>query len=137
MIRFLAPYALVLAGGAFVLQWLEYRALSRSLAMEIYVALIAAAFAAGGIWLGWRLSARRRGPGFVRNEAALKSLKLTGQEIRVLEKLASGRSNKEIGRDLGLSPNTVKTHLSNLFAKLGAQRRTEAVGRARELELIP
>jgi NarL family two-component system response regulator LiaR len=137
MIRFIGPYALALAAGAFILQWLEFKQLTRAITLEIYVALIAAAFAAGGLWLGWRMAARRRGPGFVRNEAALRSLKLTRQEVRVLEKLASGRSNKEIGRDLGLSPNTVKTHLANLFGKLGASRRTEAVGRARELELIP
>lgn len=137
MLRLIVAYGMALAVGAFVLQWLDYKALTRSIAWELYVALIAAAFAAGGVWLGWRLAARARGPGFVRNAAALKSLKLTGQEVRVLEKLASGRSNKEIGRELGLSPNTVKTHLSNLFAKLDAGTRTEAVGRARELELIP
>jgi two-component system, NarL family, response regulator LiaR len=137
MIRIVAPYALALAAGAFLLEWLDYRRLSRELALEVYVAIIAAAFAAGGIWLGWRLAARRRGPGFTRNDAALKSLGLTRQELRVLETLASGRSNKEIGLSLGLSPNTVKTHLANACAKLGVSRRTEAVGRARELELIP
>lgn len=137
MTRLILPYGLALAAGAFVLQWLDYKALSRSMALEFYIALVAAAFAAGGVWLGWRLAAKRRGPGFQRNAAAVKALRLTGQEMRVLETLASGRSNKEIGRDLGLSPNTVKTHLSNLFAKLEAGTRTEAVGRARELELIP
>lgn len=137
MLRFIGPYALALAAGAFILQWLEFKQLTRAITLEIYVTLIAAAFAGGGVWLGWRIAARRRGPGFVRNAAAVKSLRLTGQEMRVLEKLAAGGSNKDIGRDLGLSPNTVKTHVANLFAKLGASRRTEAVGRARELELIP
>uniref|UniRef100_UPI0025F72B84 response regulator transcription factor n=1 Tax=Brevundimonas sp. TaxID=1871086 RepID=UPI0025F72B84 len=59
------------------------------------------------------------------------------QEMRVLSELASGRANKEIARAMGLSPNTIKTHLANLFAKLGAATRTEAVTRARELSLIP
>lgn len=62
---------------------------------------------------------------------------MTGQEIKVLERLAAGRSNKEIARDLGLSPNTVKTHVGNLYAKLEVSRRTQAVGKARELSLIP
>ncbi|MBL8773220.1 MAG: response regulator transcription factor [Phenylobacterium sp.] len=137
MVRFAAPYAIALAAGAFLLQWLEYRQLSHGLALEAYIAILALAFSAGGAWLGWRLAARRRGPGFVRNEAALASLRLTRQELRVLEILATGQSNKEIGRTLGLSPNTVKTHLANACAKLGVSRRTEAVGRARELDLIP
>jgi NarL family two-component system response regulator LiaR len=46
-------------------------------------------------------------------------------------------SNKEIARDLGLSPNTVKTHVANLYGKLEVSRRTQAVGKARELALIP
>ena len=55
----------------------------------------------------------------------------------MLERLAAGQSNKEIARTLGLSPNTVKTHVANLFAKLEASRRTEAVNKARDLHLIP
>jgi DNA-binding CsgD family transcriptional regulator len=67
----------------------------------------------------------------------LASLGLTGQEVKVLERVAAGQSTKEIARTLGLSPNTVKTHLSNLFAKLEVSRRTQAVMKARELHLIP
>ena len=57
--------------------------------------------------------------------------------MRVLTALAAGGANKDIARALGLSPNTVKTHLAHLFAKLEAGTRTEAVGRARDLGLIP
>lgn len=56
---------------------------------------------------------------------------LSPRERRVLDLLAEGRSNKEIARELGVSANTVKTHLANLYAKLGARRRTEAVAAAR------
>ena len=99
--------------------------------------MIGAAFAAGGVWVGWKLTARAAPGPFERNTAALASLRLTGQEVRVLERLAAGQSNKEIARTLGLSPNTVKTHVANLFAKLGASRRTQAIGKARDLSLIP
>jgi len=137
MIRTVLLWALVLALGAFALQWLEYRFLVRAFSWQLYVGLIGAAFAAGGVWVGFRLAARARPETFARNDAALASLGLTGQEVKVLELLAAGRSNKEIARDLGLSPNTVKTHVSNLYGKLEVSRRTQAVGKARELTLIP
>jgi DNA-binding NarL/FixJ family response regulator len=136
MTRTVIAWALVLAAGAFALQWLEYRYVLRVLPREVYVGLIGVAFAAGGVWVGWRLT-RRQAPGpFQRNQAALAALGLTGQEVRVLEKLAAGQSNKEIARALGLSPNTVKTHVANLFAKLEVSRRTQAIGKARDLDLI-
>jgi len=137
MIRTVLLWALVLALGAFALQWLEYRFLVRAFSWQVYVGLVGVAFATGGVWLGWRLAARARPETFARNEAALASLGLTGQEVKVLERLAAGRSNKEIARDLGLSPNTVKTHVGNLYGKLAVSRRTQAVGKARELALIP
>ena len=137
MTRNIVASALILALGAFGLQWLEHRQLMRQLAPELFVLVIALAFTAGGLWVGWTIAARRRGPGFARNEAAIASLGLTRQEMRVLERMASGGSNKDLARELGLSPNTIKTHLSNLFAKLEASTRTQAVSRARELEIIP
>lgn len=137
MIRTVLLWALVLAVGAFALQWLEYRFLVRAFSWQVYVGLIGVAFAAGGVWIGWKLAARARPETFARNDAALASLGLTGQEVKVLERLAAGRSNKEIARDLGLSPNTVKTHVANLYGKLEVSRRTQAVGKARELALIP
>ncbi|MGQ3081017.1 MAG: LuxR C-terminal-related transcriptional regulator [Allorhizobium sp.] len=61
---------------------------------------------------------------------------LSSREREVLEELASGRSNKEIARLLDMTEHTVKFHLKNIFGKLGAERRTEAVARARALKLI-
>jgi ATP/maltotriose-dependent transcriptional regulator MalT len=55
----------------------------------------------------------------------------------VLDLLAAGQSNKVIARALGISPNTVKTHLARLFAKLEVESRTQAIRKARELELVP
>ncbi|WP_168077314.1 response regulator transcription factor [Caulobacter sp. SSI4214] len=137
MIRTILVWALVLAVGAFALQWLEDEFVIGHFAWRTYVGLIGVAFAAGGVWVGWKIAARPRPNGFQRNDAALTALGLTGQEIRVLERLAAGRSNKEIARDLGLSPNTVKTHVANLYGKLEVGRRTQAIGKARELALIP
>lgn len=61
---------------------------------------------------------------------------LSPREQHVLALLARGLSNKELARELGVSANTVKTHLANLYDKLGARRRTEAIAAARRLGLI-
>jgi DNA-binding NarL/FixJ family response regulator len=137
MTRAILLWALVLTAGATALQWLEYQYLARAFSPQVYVAIIGSACAAGGVWLGWKLTARAAPGPFQRNAAALAALGLTGQEVKVLERLADGQSNKEIARDLGLSPNTVKTHLANLFAKLEVSRRTQAILKARDLQLIP
>ncbi len=137
MIRTVILWGLVLAVGALALQWLEYQYLVRVFSRDIYVAAIGVLFAAGGVWVGWRLTTRPGPERFELNALARDSLGLTGQEMRVLEGLAAGQSNKEIARALGLSPNTVKTHLANLFAKLDVRRRTQAIGKARDLRLIP
>ncbi|NWG52569.1 MAG: response regulator transcription factor [Hydrogenophilaceae bacterium] len=137
MARTIALYALALALAAFALQWLEHRALVRAFPLQGYIALIGVAFAGLGLYVGWRLAARPSGQGFARNDAALRSLGITERERAVLDLLAAGQSNKEIARALGVSPNTVKTHIARLYEKLDVQRRTQAVSRARDLALIP
>jgi two-component system NarL family response regulator len=51
---------------------------------------------------------------------------LTGREVEVLELIARGRSNREIGEALGIAEGTVKTHVNGILAKLGARDRTDA-----------
>ncbi|MEW6422080.1 MAG: response regulator transcription factor [Deinococcota bacterium] len=62
--------------------------------------------------------------------------RLTPRESEVLPLLAQGYSNKEIAKNLGVSPDTVKDHLARLYAKLDAGDRTEAVSRARSIGLL-
>jgi DNA-binding CsgD family transcriptional regulator len=138
MLKTALIYGLALAAGALALQWLEYRWWARSHAGEVYVALIAVFFLVLGVWVGTRLFPRRLpADGFEPNERALGSLGITGREYDVLRLLAAGRSNKQIARQLDVSPNTVKTHVARLFGKLKAARRTEAILIARELGLVP
>ena len=61
---------------------------------------------------------------------------LSPRELQVLALIAAGASNPEIARDLVISINTVKRHVTNIFGKLGATSRTQAVARGRELELV-
>lgn len=65
-----------------------------------------------------------------------QSAGLSVREREVLDELANGRSNKEIARLLDMTEHTVKFHLKNVYGKLGAERRTDAVARAKQLKLI-
>jgi two-component system nitrate/nitrite response regulator NarL len=62
--------------------------------------------------------------------------RLGSRQRDILEQMADGRSNKEIARTLGLSPATVKTHVAQVIAVLGATNRTEAAAKARAQGLI-
>jgi LuxR family maltose regulon positive regulatory protein len=70
-------------------------------------------------------------------EAAAMIDPLTDRELEVLRELAGGLSNKALARTLFVSLDTVKTHLKNVYAKLGVSNRRDAVIRGRELGLIP
>lgn len=138
MLRTVLIYGLALALGAVALQWLEYQVWARAHAREAYMALIAAGFMGLGIWVGARLfRTQAQVVGFEPNTRVQASLGITSREHEVLLLLAAGHSNKQIAHQLGLSPNTVKTHIARLYEKLEAARRTEAILRARELGLIP
>jgi DNA-binding NarL/FixJ family response regulator len=68
--------------------------------------------------------------------AGLSSEALTGRELNVLELLAQGKSNKEIGVSLYISETTVKSHLRSIFKKLNVLSRTEAISVASRRGLI-
>ena len=139
-----------LLGGVLIagLKVIEYRWLLVENSIEIYAGLVAAVFAGLGIWLGRRITRRPERvvvrevmvpapTTFVRDELKLESLGITARELEVLELIAAGLSNKEIAALVHVSENTVKTHSSRVFDKLGAKRRTQAVQLGKELRLIP
>jgi DNA-binding CsgD family transcriptional regulator len=130
-------YGVVLALGTVALQFLDYQRWVRSNTEELYFFLIAAAFLGLGIWVGARLFGVRLPPSEPGNPKAVEQLGISPSELTVLTKLAVGHSNKEIAAALDISPNTVKTHVAHLFEKLGANRRTDAINRARELGILP
>jgi DNA-binding NarL/FixJ family response regulator len=136
-LRIVVVYGALLAAASLGLEWLQYRYLVRAYSFEVYVALVALAFLGLGLWAGSRLF-RRAPPAalFERNSLVLETLGISERELEVLELLAAGRSNKEIAGRLGVSPNTVKTHVAKLYDKLDVNRRTEAIRRARELGML-
>lgn len=132
----LSAYGAALALGVLLLDWLDYERRVR-LGADWTLAVAALAFLILGIWFGARALARPKLAPFDSNPKALAALNISPRELEVLIELAAGRSNKEIARRLAVSPNTIKTHASRLFSKLGAARRTDAIARARALGLIP
>lgn len=124
------------------IQFSQYRLLTFGNAEPWYVGLIAVLFAVLGIWAGGKLTHKKvvpetkPEPASPFNPALLEKLGITPREMEVLEAMATGLSNQEIADRLFVSLNTVKTHTSNLFSKLDAQRRTQAIQRAKELGLL-
>jgi len=148
MKRHVLIYGLV--GGILiaVLKWTEYRFLVIEHSIEIYGGLIAVTFAVLGIWLGLKITGTKekvvvkevRAPGgesFVADDRKREDLGITRRELEILELIAQGMSNREIAERLFVSENTVKTHSSRLFDKLGAKRRTQAVQMGKSARLIP
>lgn len=135
--RRMLVYGGLLAAGAVALQLLDDQRLARSYPGEFGLFLLAAGFLALGVFLGVRVFARPAAPAFDGNPRVQAAIGISPRELEVLHALAAGGSNKEIAQALGVSPNTVKTHVARLYAKLEAGRRTEAVGKARALGLLP
>ena len=131
-----------------VLKLVEYRFLVVEHSIEIYGGLIALLFAGVGIWLGLKLTRPKElvvfkevavstAESFALNQGRVRELTITPRELEILGLIANGLSNREIAEKLFVSENTVKTHSSRLFDKLGAKRRTQAVQMGKELGLIP
>ena len=136
MVRIVILYALALALAATALEWLQYSYAVRVFSTDIYIGLLAVGFISLGLWAGTKLTPRPASTVFQRNDAAIRSLGLTARECEILALLASGQSNKEMARVLGISPNTVKTHIARVYEKLEVQRRIQAIEKARWLALI-
>ena len=152
MKRTVLLYGLIGAAMILALDLAQYRFLVLEHSLEIYGLIVAFLFAALGIWLGLKLTRPterlivREVPvpvpvpastEFVVNAASVERLGLTPRELEILALIAEGLSTREIAERIYVSENTVKTHSANLFTKLNARRRTQAVQIAKEAGVIP
>lgn len=144
-------YGIAMAALFGLLKYIEYSYFVRDIPLEIYVGVVALGFAVLGIWAGTRLARPKtiekkvieekvveveRPAALSIDEAEVNRLGISKREYEVLELIAQGMSNQEIAEHLFVSNSTVKTHTSNLFSKLDARRRTQAVQIAKELRII-
>ena len=140
-----------ISGGLLIaaLKFTEYRFLVIEHSVEMYGGLIALLFAAVGVWLGLSMTRKKEvvvvkevpvvvvDRPFAVDEERVRALGITPRELEILQHIARGMSTREIADALFVSENTVKTHSSRLFDKLGVNRRMKAVEAGRTLGLIP
>src|SRR5580658_5217103 len=150
--RFLARYKHIFLYGAalalllLLLNWLEWKFIVMDRAIEIYSGAIALVFTGLGIWLARKLARPKWKTVIVEKEVYVKPgtintkelarLGLSARELEVLQGMAEGLSNQEIAARLFVSLNTIKTHSANIFEKLDVRRRTQAVDKAKKLNII-
>ncbi|MEI6265499.1 MAG: LuxR C-terminal-related transcriptional regulator [Sphingobacteriia bacterium] len=142
-------YGTALACLLFLLKWMEFKWMIYSNSMDKYIGAIALFFTILGIWLATHLIKPKTNTIIVEkwlnptpvengliNELAIENLGISAREMEVLNLMAKGMSNAEIAADLYLSIPTIKTHIANLFFKLEVKRRTQAIEKAKRLQLI-
>lgn len=133
MTKLIIKYGLILflALGAF--KFLEFQFFSHKMSLELYLGLVATAFLAIGYWVSRYFSKSSAQEPEIDVD---KLAQFSEREQEILLFLSQGYTNKEIAKSLGISPNTVKTHISKLFDKLEVNNRTQAVAEAKLLKLI-
>jgi DNA-binding CsgD family transcriptional regulator len=116
--------------------------------LELFIGFIALLFMVLGIWLALKLVKPKVVTNIIEKEIYIDSsakeidqkeiekLGISKRELEVLNLMATGLSNEEIARQLFVSLNTIKTHSSNIFLKLEVKRRTQAVEKAKRLNII-
>ena len=106
------------------------------LSIEILIAAIAVIFLFLGIYLN-KKSLHKPPSTTLADPKQLIKLGISKREYEVLIEIAKGLSNKEIAAKLFVTESTIKSHVSNLLVKLASKRRTQAIKKAKELQILP
>jgi DNA-binding CsgD family transcriptional regulator len=142
-------YGVSMAMVLFLLKLLEAHFIVYNFRLDLFIGAMAIVFTALGIWLALKLVKPKvetriiekevyinnSGPAET-NQKEIANLGISRRELDVLNLMATGLSNEEIAGKLFISLNTVKTHSSNIFLKLDVKRRTQAVEKAKRLNII-
>ena len=114
----------------------KYSYMAGSTSIELIIVLVALIFLFIGFYLNKRNPAGANTNSKDIDLERIKSLGISDREYEVLLQLSKGLSNKEIAKALFVSESTIKTHVSNLFVKLDAKRRTQAIQKAKEFHIL-
>jgi DNA-binding NarL/FixJ family response regulator len=131
-------FGILIASLLILFKLAEYSYLRTSTSPEMWIAVVSLVFFGIGIFIS------RKYLPVIKKEAAPREidpkqagkLGLSKREYEILHLINDGLSNQQIADKLFVSENTVKKHVSNLFLKLDVQRRTEAIKKAKELNII-
>lgn len=126
--RSLLEYGAFIALVLILLNILEYTYFAGYLRIELYLTVCASLFTLMGIWIAESLRVQDVHVQSV--SLSFSDFNLTNREQIVLELMSEGLSNAEIAAHLSISIHTVKTHVSNIFAKMDVKRRTQAIKKA-------
>jgi len=114
----------------------KYSVLSGDLKIEWSIGIIAIIFFFVGLYINRKGKNQQIESSTPIDKQTLESVGLSKREYEILQEISNGLSNKEIADKLFVSESTVKTHVSNLFIKLDAKRRTQAIKNAKALKII-
>ena len=136
MFRVVVIFALMIIAIILLFRLSAYSLMSGNLRAEIILSTVAVVFLIVGLYINRRVQKKSVESAKEIDKSKIEELGLSNREYEVLEQIAQGLSNKEIANKLFVSESTVKTHVSNLFIKLDAQRRTQAIQIAKESGIL-
>lgn len=115
----------------------RYAYFSGDIAIELVIAVIAVIFFIIGIYINKKSGNHHAVKSTTIDPDKISELGISSREYEVLLHISEGMSNKEIADKLFISESTIKTHVSNLLVKLDAKRRTQAIQKAKDLQILP
>ncbi len=116
----------------------KYSISTSNIKIELVITVVAVVFFVIGLYLNQKRSKGQEiaNPQIEIDREKISELGISDREYEILVQIAEGLSNKEIADKLFISESTIKTHVSNLFVKLDAKRRTQAIQKAKQLRII-
>jgi len=147
MKRTILAYAFLTALLIVAIKYFEVSLFTGQISMKLYITAIGILFLAIGALVGLKLRKRQvriekevvvqyvEKPAEEQVEIGENDL-LSARENEVLMHIAKGLTNREIAERLFVSENTIKTHVNNIYSKLGVSRRVQAIARAKEMKII-
>ena len=114
----------------------RYSYVSEDISVELTIGSIAVIFFFVGIYINKKTLHKEKSKPTLIDHKKIEALGISKREYEVLILISKGLSNKEIADSLFVSESTIKTHVSNLLLKLDAERRTQAIKKAKELQIL-